>query len=89
MMFMLVCILPHFLPMNNACPMQLESKIRKNAKHLIIYIKYRNKTALPDNISHEIKAVTGLILYRKKMRSNNYLYFSHIFSCHSFTLLFK
>lgn len=66
MMFMLVCILPHFLPMNNACPMQLESKIRKNAKHLIIYIKYRNKTALPENISHEIKAVTGLILYRKK-----------------------
>lgn len=76
MMFMQVCIL-HFLPMNNACPMQLESKIRKYAKHLIIYIKYRNKTAVLNNISFEINRITGLIAYRKKK--------SHIFSVYLVT----
>lgn len=40
--------------------------MRKNAKHLIVYVKYKNKTAVLDNISLEITAVTGLILYRKK-----------------------
>lgn len=67
MMFMQVCIL-HFLPVNNACPMQLESKIRKYAKHLIIYIKYGNKTAVLNNISFEINRITGLIAYRKKKK---------------------
>lgn len=77
MMFMQVCILPHFLPMNNACPMQLESKIRKkNAKHLIVCIKYKNETAVLDNISLEMKAVTRLILYQKNTRSNNFPHLS-------------
>lgn len=83
MMFMQVCIL-HFLPMNNAYPMQLESKIRKNAKHLIIYIKYRNEIAVLNNISLEINRVTGLITSRKKIRSNHFLHLS----CYFFFLAF-
>ena len=67
MMLMQVCIVPHFLPMNNACPVQRESKIRKkNAKHLIICITSKNKLSVIEKISFEIKGITGLITYRKK-----------------------